>query len=659
MLISSIALLSIPHDQALAAGLSGYNSSPWFEATGQNSLDFPDAVNLRLETFSLAVWFRTSTDFSGYASKSLIVNKGGFGSEETGQNMNYGIWIDCGMACGSDAYANKIQAGFEQGADGKDRFVRSKQSYNDGNWHYAAVTYDGFVLKLYVDGRVAASLNNTSGGAPDTTSTFPLRMGANSADITTKLAARYFTGQIDEIRLWSRAVSEAEVNDQYQIGTFNTAGIVLYEDAQLPLPDFNSPVIIGPPDKRVLARGALTEVDIGVPIVADREDTSLIVANDAPVDGVYPTGTTTVRWTVTDDIGNTATAEQTVTVIPQSSPPSITRTFCSSGCKYNHLQTAINSLPASGGKVYIGAGNYSMSKTIILKSGTTIEFDPDASIRFWGGSKPLFYGANLTNVKVIGGNITAERSGVKALAFISSSEIVVNGTHFTLVKGGNSNAFSCIDCSSVYISNINAKSASRLIDITTTTRTNDGKSTKIWIEDSILDNSSIEGIKVNQSRDVHIINNTVSNTGDNGIDIGWNWDSQVAYNKSTRTGYPNGAAIGADSAKGADIVQNYINITGRSSIQVYRAFDIRVGSNTIIDSEAQGISVITERQPSFDTLLIVNHIISPAGFGIYFSQAQGPAEIGNNIIEQMPPGIKAIYIAGAIKNKIVYGTTEN
>ena len=47
--------------------------------------------SLQLSQFSVAAWFKTSTNFG---SEAFIVNKGGFGSDSAGQNMNYEIWMN-------------------------------------------------------------------------------------------------------------------------------------------------------------------------------------------------------------------------------------------------------------------------------------------------------------------------------------------------------------------------------------------------------------------------------------------------------------------------------------------------------------------------------------------------------------------------------------
>ncbi len=64
----------------------GYNYAPSFVATGSTYNDTPDSASLRLNQFTVAAWFKTSTNFG---SDAYIVNKGGVGSDSSGQNLNY------------------------------------------------------------------------------------------------------------------------------------------------------------------------------------------------------------------------------------------------------------------------------------------------------------------------------------------------------------------------------------------------------------------------------------------------------------------------------------------------------------------------------------------------------------------------------------------
>jgi parallel beta-helix repeat protein len=319
-------------------------------------------------------------------------------------------------------------------------------------------------------------------------------------------------------------------------------------------------------------------------------------------------------------------------------------TFCSSGCDYSNLQTAINALPAGGGKIFIKDGIYSISNSIILKSGTILEFSPDAQIQFTGSYKPLFKGTGINNVQILGGFITANSAGVKAIAFWDSKGITVDGTEMRLTKGNDSNAFYCIDCVDVFISNINAKTASRLIDIKTESRINDGLSRNIWIWDSFIEDTSVEGIRVAWSTGVHITGNTVTSTSDNGIDIGWSKDSEIRWNTLIDAGVPGGTAIHTDSADGALITNNYIDGSGMAGIVIFRASNIDVVENTIKNTEGAGVDIITSTAPSSYIDVRSNHIIAPGNHGIYVSPTQYRIEITDNKIEQLLDGKLGVFV---------------
>jgi PKD repeat protein len=69
-------------------------------------------------------------------------------------------------------------------------------------WSHVAATYDGATHKLYVDGKLVKSAPQT--GSIDT-STGKLRIGGNS------IWGYYFAGYIDEVRIYNRALSAAEI----------------------------------------------------------------------------------------------------------------------------------------------------------------------------------------------------------------------------------------------------------------------------------------------------------------------------------------------------------------------------------------------------------------------------------------------------------------
>lgn len=200
--------------------VSAYHYDPSLSLTGSNFYDVGSTSQLQLSKFSLAAWFKTSSDFSGDA---FIVNKGGFGGEDPGFNMNYGLYM---------TKDEQVRAGFET-SSGTNFFISSPNKYNDGQWHYAVVTYDGTTLRLYIDGLQVGTLS-TSGAVPDNTGTQPLRIGANS-----QTQNSFFAGSVDEVRVWNKALSAQEVSDAYG-GTFNTSGQVAYISSSSSISSFKA-----------------------------------------------------------------------------------------------------------------------------------------------------------------------------------------------------------------------------------------------------------------------------------------------------------------------------------------------------------------------------------------------------------------------------------
>ena len=186
-----------------------YKYEPFLTLTDSKFQEIPHNDNLNLTEFTLASWFRTTQN---HTEPSHIVNKGGMNTDEEGKNLNYGFWIN---------EENGLAGGFETAA-GEDFIIQSREKYNDGNWHHGALTFNGSALFLFVDGKPIGNklfINET----PDNTGTQPLRIGANSLN-----EDKFFTGDVDEIRLWNRALNMSEIENGYLENKFNPTGQVLF-----------------------------------------------------------------------------------------------------------------------------------------------------------------------------------------------------------------------------------------------------------------------------------------------------------------------------------------------------------------------------------------------------------------------------------------------
>ena len=95
-------------------------------------------------------------------------------------------------------------------------------SYNDGNWHFCVGVADGSNISLYVDGSLITSVADSS------TAVGTNFLIGNGGDFVTNPA------QIDEVGVWSRALSPADVTSLYNNGAGKTYpfSTLYYNNAQ-------------------------------------------------------------------------------------------------------------------------------------------------------------------------------------------------------------------------------------------------------------------------------------------------------------------------------------------------------------------------------------------------------------------------------------------
>jgi hypothetical protein len=180
-------------------------SSKIMEFSGVNYADVVNSGDIDPPSFTVSVWFNTAMNVTG-RDVAFLLNKGGFGSDRAGFNLNYGIWLN---------NREKVSGGFET-PNGDDYFVTSQGSYADGVWHNTVLTFDDVpnLLKLYIDGVEATTNTTKTGTTPDNTGKQPIRLGANSLAEKGKIDGNY-TGQLDDIQVWDYAFTKEQVANLY------------------------------------------------------------------------------------------------------------------------------------------------------------------------------------------------------------------------------------------------------------------------------------------------------------------------------------------------------------------------------------------------------------------------------------------------------------
>jgi hypothetical protein len=177
-------LATLANGPAWGAGVAG--KALYFDGTDDN-LVVAHSSSLNLSgAFSISAWVNPASTFAGF--RSILVK-------------NYTYYLYAGVAgyCGNGSPLG----GFLQASDVT---VCHASPLPANTWSHIAVTYDGAMLTLYRDGVMAA---NTPASGGFSTSSGSLQIGASQY-------GEYFHGLIDEVRVYNKPLTAAEVQTVYQ-----------------------------------------------------------------------------------------------------------------------------------------------------------------------------------------------------------------------------------------------------------------------------------------------------------------------------------------------------------------------------------------------------------------------------------------------------------
>lgn len=121
-----------------------------------------------------------------------------------------------GMVRSDGDYANfelRYTTGFQLRVYANPDNIVGTTSATTGVWYHVVGTYDGSTLKLYVNGSLEASKSYSYATLGDS--------GQNQTVIGSGLGGEYTSAIIDEVGVWSRALSDSEVTELYNSGNGN------------------------------------------------------------------------------------------------------------------------------------------------------------------------------------------------------------------------------------------------------------------------------------------------------------------------------------------------------------------------------------------------------------------------------------------------------
>lgn len=174
----------------------GFNGSNQYLDAGEQAL-----FNMGSHNLTLAVWFKRSL-----GTTANIVGEGSSGTN----GLRYGLSFNTGD-CGS---TGRIKAEIDDNTTKK--YVCSTNSFNDNQWHYAALVRDDNNLRLFIDGTEAGTASDITGyGSLNSTRSFTI--GA-LYDESQGSIYQYFNGSIDDIKVYSYARTPEQIIEDMNAG---------------------------------------------------------------------------------------------------------------------------------------------------------------------------------------------------------------------------------------------------------------------------------------------------------------------------------------------------------------------------------------------------------------------------------------------------------
>ncbi|MEU0949460.1 sialidase family protein [Streptomyces canus] len=153
-------------------------------------LPYRAQLPLGTKDFTASLWFR----YTATAGEQPLLWMGGVGTDQPQ------VWLRGEPASGRVHGLITVREG---ATTPRTASVSSSGAYNDGRWHHVGLRRGGGRLTLFVDGTATGAADVP--GSVSRTSPFGVHIGQRMD------GRAFFTGAIDEVRVWDRALTDAEI----------------------------------------------------------------------------------------------------------------------------------------------------------------------------------------------------------------------------------------------------------------------------------------------------------------------------------------------------------------------------------------------------------------------------------------------------------------
>lgn len=176
------------------------------------------------------------------------------------------------------------------------------------------------------------------------------------------------------------------------------------------------------------------------------------------------------------------------------------------------IQAAINSLPSTGGTVYVPAGRYMIdaTKAIRLRSHQRLKLDPSAELKAIPNGASRYHVVkvwNVNNVEIVGGKVTGERSQHRGTSGEWGYGINISGS------------------SKVFVHNVNVSEfwGDGLLVGATGWGRSLNRSNYVTINNVVSNHNRRQGLTIGPTQHLYVVNSTFKNTAgtlpEAGIDL--------------------------------------------------------------------------------------------------------------------------------------------